>query len=278
MGSLTSNLTKTYQSGINVAFNSAQYKNGVLKLFFIQDASDNDDISHAPNQLRLPGQKLNQYSLILELDNVGRQPRQWSAGDIQKQIDIGDVKFYSSDDSWFYQGGWEQAAKHGASAQPFPGPNGSGMWDQRHKLSGGLSDGIHLTKHLQQMLDDLPNFYEDIQQNLNGQQKPSLFQRVSNIFKKPSVETTPQQEPEETTNIEVQKEELPVTEEPSEIIAEQPQTDETPDDNIAPPETEVDANPGQEYGVIPGMKDEEEDGVKYWEQRSARVRNLLLNS
>lgn len=78
-----------------------------------------------------------------------------------------DVRLYSDDPSWFYQGGWEAADKHDVSIFKFTGPNGTGKWDAIHTESGGLTNPpIHITKHLAQVLMTLSDYVPEIAQNL----------------------------------------------------------------------------------------------------------------
>lgn len=77
-----------------------------------------------------------------------------------------DAKFYSDDPSWFFQGGWEIADKYKASIYKFPGPNGTGQWEARHRASGGLRGNIYLTKHLAQVVDAFDSYIPMICQSL----------------------------------------------------------------------------------------------------------------
>ena len=81
-----------------------------------------------------------------------------------------DVRLYSDDPSWFYQGGWEAADKHDVSIFKFTGPNGTGVWDAKHAASGGLTNPpIHITKHLAQVMMELKSYIPEIAQNLKVQ-------------------------------------------------------------------------------------------------------------
>ena len=78
-----------------------------------------------------------------------------------------DAKFYSDDPSFFYQGCWEDLAKEKMAIFKFPGPNGSGVWHDRHAASGGLAnDNIHLTKHISQIINEIDSFVRPMAQNL----------------------------------------------------------------------------------------------------------------
>jgi hypothetical protein len=70
-----------------------------------------------------------------------------------------DVKFYSDDPSWYFQGGFEDGAKAGISIYKFPGEPGDGTWHNRHAQSGGLyNSNIHLTKHMAQIVEQIDAF------------------------------------------------------------------------------------------------------------------------
>ena len=70
-----------------------------------------------------------------------------------------DVKFYSDDPSWYFQGGFEDGAKAGISIYKFPGEPGDGTWHNRHVQSGGLyNSNIHLTKHMAQIVEQIDAF------------------------------------------------------------------------------------------------------------------------
>lgn len=81
-----------------------------------------------------------------------------------------DVKFYSDDPSFYWQGVFEDLDKKNMSIYKFPGPNngnGNGVWRDRHALSGGLQDPyIRLTKHLAQVVNEIDSYIKEIAQNL----------------------------------------------------------------------------------------------------------------
>ena len=86
---------------------------------------------------------------------------------IAKVLHSCEVRLYSDDPSWFYQGGWEAADKKDASIFKFTGPKGTGVWDARHQASGGLSNPpIHITKHLAQVMMTIDSYIPQIAQNL----------------------------------------------------------------------------------------------------------------
>lgn len=70
-----------------------------------------------------------------------------------------DVKMYSNDPSFLYQGTFEGLAKNDLSIFKFPGPKGDHVWDNRHSGSGGLINReIHLTKHLAQVASNIDTY------------------------------------------------------------------------------------------------------------------------
>lgn len=63
-----------------------------------------------------------------------------------------DVRMYSSDPSFIYQGCWEGLDKNELSIFKYNGPKGDDVWNDRHMKSGGLNNkNVHLTKHLTQI-------------------------------------------------------------------------------------------------------------------------------
>lgn len=79
-----------------------------------------------------------------------------------------DVKLYSNDPSFMYQGSFEGLAKNNMSIFKFPGPNGDHVWDERHSDSGGLINSeIHLTKHLAQVVTTMDKYISRMAQILN---------------------------------------------------------------------------------------------------------------
>jgi hypothetical protein len=86
---------------------------------------------------------------------------------LKKVIHSCDVKFYSDDPSFDWQGCWEGLAKHDLSIYKFTGEKGKGIWDEKHAASGGLQNQeIHLTKHLSQVVNEIDSYIKQIAQNL----------------------------------------------------------------------------------------------------------------
>lgn len=81
----------------------------------------------------------------------------------QKIVNNCDLKFYSNDPSFYWQGFWEDLDSCGASIKPFSGTKGDGTWRKRHNDSGGLVDEkLRITKHLTQVLLDLDDYKSNI--------------------------------------------------------------------------------------------------------------------
>jgi len=172
LGSVTSNLTDKhkgirFENDYDIKFSSAAYnpERNYIQLDFAANATFGGT-SRAPRQKRGRGQSANQYTLSVRFYDVkGLLPPSWGKANQRARVnaletimDQCDVKFYSSDDSFFYQGAWEQLDSMGLSIYQFPGPRGKGIWKDIHRGSGGLSGGAYLTKHLSQLIDELDEF------------------------------------------------------------------------------------------------------------------------
>lgn len=98
------------------------------------------------------------------------------------------VKVYSNDPSFYYQASWEDLAKVDGAVFPFPGPTGTGYWHDKHVASGGLSNpNIHITKHMANIIEEMPRFIPIIAKSMK---------KVGGPETEPPVEATQQpQEP-----------------------------------------------------------------------------------
>lgn len=86
---------------------------------------------------------------------------------LRKIIKKCDVRFYSNDPSFYWQGSWEGLDKNDLSIYKFNGAKGDGVWDNRHASSGGLANSeIHLTKHLAQIVRTIDGYISQIAQVL----------------------------------------------------------------------------------------------------------------
>ncbi len=79
---------------------------------------------------------------------------------IELLLESSDCKVYSDDPSFYYQGAWEDLYKNNLSIFKFPGPKGTGVWRARH--GDTQAKGIHITKHLAQLAQEIYNFSETI--------------------------------------------------------------------------------------------------------------------
>lgn len=74
-----------------------------------------------------------------------------------------DVKLFSDDPSFYWQGFWESLDDLDMAIFPFTGKPGDGQWTERHNNSGNLLIGnIRVTKHIKQILDELFVFKDQI--------------------------------------------------------------------------------------------------------------------
>ena len=74
-------------------------------------------------------------------------------------VDKCDVRFYSNDHSFYWQGFWEDLSNQRAAIKPFKGKHGDGTWRKRHQASGGLvKEKLRVTKHIAQILIDLEDY------------------------------------------------------------------------------------------------------------------------
>ena len=79
---------------------------------------------------------------------------------IELLLEASDCKVYSDDPSFYYQGVWEDLYKKNLSIFKFPGPAGDGKWSARH--GDTKIDGVHLTKHLAQLAQEIYSYSETI--------------------------------------------------------------------------------------------------------------------
>lgn len=167
-------LDKRYENDFTIALGQATYyksKDFLELIFFANSTFGATDYIASQN---LPQAPNGTYTLVLrfykvtsQLMDVDTQNYTQIESELKDVIHNSEVKFYSDDPSWFYQGGWEGADKEGISIYKFPGPNGKGIWNEKHAASGGLANSnIHLTKHLAQIVDEIDNYIPKITQKL----------------------------------------------------------------------------------------------------------------
>lgn len=112
----------------------------------------------------------NHYSIIIEFIDAKRfldQNPTNKATAVQQIISSCDVKLYSDDPSFYYQGFWEDLQKVDMSIYPFPGPSGNDYWTNIHFGSGNLANPhIRVTKHIAQLSREIENYINYIVQRL----------------------------------------------------------------------------------------------------------------
>lgn len=116
----------------------------------------------------------NHYSVVIEFldalkfyQNVNSLDVNSKKQAVQQIISSCDVKLYSDDPSFYYQGFWEDLAKVNMSIYPFPGPAGTGKWADIHYGSGGLKNSkVRVTKHIAQLAKEINNYVDYIVQKL----------------------------------------------------------------------------------------------------------------
>lgn len=162
-----------YQNDFNIDLGQAAYykKQDFLELIFF--ANSTYGATNYIASTNLPQGKNGQYTLCLRFYKVGqylKDEKNMGYGQLEQSLKQAihncDVKFYSDDPSWFYQGGWEACDKEGLSIYKFPGPNGTGVWANRHKSSGGVNGNAYITKHLAQVVNEIDSYIKQIAQNL----------------------------------------------------------------------------------------------------------------
>lgn len=110
----------------------------------------------------------NHYSVVIEFldaakffQNINSLDKNAKKQAVQQIISSCNVKLYSDDPSFYYQGFWEDLAKVNMSIYPFPGPSGTGKWQSIHFASGGLANPkVRVTKHIAQLAKEI-NYYID---------------------------------------------------------------------------------------------------------------------
>ena len=167
-------LDKRYENDFNIDLAQAAYyrKEDFLELIFFADSTfGNTSFIAATN---LPQGKNGQYTLCLRFYKVGtylKDEKKMGYSQLEqalkKAIHNCDVKFYSDDPSYYWQGAWEGLDKNGMSIYKFTGEKGNGVWDEKHNLSGGITNPqVHLTKHLAQVVNEIDTYIRQIAQNL----------------------------------------------------------------------------------------------------------------
>lgn len=111
------------------------------------------------------------YIVKVQFTNIKEIKDKWNELNRFKKISIIDdmidnwynVKFWSNDLSFLYQGTWKILNELDSSIYPFPSLPDSGKWKKLHGNSG-----VHLTKHLYFIFKLIPYYVEEIIKYLNG--------------------------------------------------------------------------------------------------------------
>ena len=178
-----SDLTKKWydlrmsEGEIDIKLNSANYntRNNYLELIFFAKSTYGNtsfiaatDLPEAPNGWYTLAMRFYGVKPILgkvkELQALGYQEIE---NRLKKAIHGCDVKFYSDDPSFFYQGMWEDLDHEKMAIYKFTGPKGKGIWRGIHQAAGGLSNpNIRITKHFAQIISEVDTYIPQISQNL----------------------------------------------------------------------------------------------------------------
>lgn len=178
-----SDLTKKWydlrmsEGEIDIRLNSANYntRNNYLELIFFAKSTYGNtsfiaatDLPEAPNGWYTLAMRFYGVKPILgkakELQALGYQEIE---NRLKKAIHGCDVKFYSDDPSFFYQGMWEDLDHEKMAIYKFTGPKGKGIWRGIHQAAGGLSNpNIRITKHFAQIISEVDTYIPQISQNL----------------------------------------------------------------------------------------------------------------
>lgn len=167
-------LDQRYQNDFSIDLGQASYnrRENYLELIFFANSTYGDTGFIAATDL--PQGKNGQYTLCLRFYKVGqflKDEKNMSYSQLEKAllecIHRCDVRFYSDDPSFYWQGCWEGLDKNNLSIYKFTGEKGSGEWNAKHAASGGISNPeIHLTKHLAQIVNEIDSYVKQIAQNL----------------------------------------------------------------------------------------------------------------
>lgn len=166
-GGFVSNLTQSY---LDLRMNGDQHNISVSSAVY----HINDDFLEVVFDVQ-PTEGVNHYTVICRFyeaskyikDDLSKVKFSVVEKTLNKIIKYCDVKFYSDDPSFLYQGCWEGLYKQDLSIFKFNQPTGKGVWDDRHFKSGGLQNNqIHLTKHIAQIIQSFRAYISRIAQVL----------------------------------------------------------------------------------------------------------------
>lgn len=167
-------LDKRYQNDFNIDLAQAAYykKQDFLEMIFFANSTYGATGFIAATDL--PQGKNGQYTLCIRFYKVGQYLKDEAKMGysqleqaLKQCVHNCDAKFYSDAPDFYWQGCWEGLDKAGMSIYKFTGTKGKGVWDEKHNLSGGLTNSsIHLTKHLAQVVNEIDQYIRPAAQNL----------------------------------------------------------------------------------------------------------------
>ena len=165
-------LTKRLNSGDSrIELHSATVnikKKFIELIFYVASTSGNTECIAATD---LPQPKNGYYTVVVRFydtdkyitKNYQSLPVGTQSQLLQQVFNFCDVRFYSDDLSYYYQGIWEDNEKEDLAIYKFPGESGNGIWHSRHAASGGTSDtNSRLTKHIAQVVQELTSMIPEI--------------------------------------------------------------------------------------------------------------------
>jgi hypothetical protein len=176
-GSLVSGLTQkaltkrinSGNSGIELDSVTINIKKKFMELIFYVESTTGNTEFIAATDLKQP--KDGYYTVAVRFYDIDKYitknytslPVGTQSQLLQQVFNFCDVKFYSDDLSYYYQGIWEDNEREDLAIYKFPGPAGSGAWHNRHAMSGGTSDtNSRLTKHIAQVVQELNSMIPEI--------------------------------------------------------------------------------------------------------------------
>lgn len=176
-GSLVSGLTQkaltkrinSGNSGIELDSVTINIKKKFMELVFYVESTTGNTEFIAATDLKQP--KDGYYTVAVRFYDIDKYitknytslPVGTQSQLLQQVFNFCDVKFYSDDLSYYYQGIWEDNEREDLAIYKFPGPAGSGVWHNRHAVSGGTSDtNSRLTKHIAQVVQELNSMIPEI--------------------------------------------------------------------------------------------------------------------
>jgi hypothetical protein len=142
--------------------------------FFVNPTYDKNVTNYSPEGAEY---KDNKYICEIEFQNVSNYlgdkdtfnsftPKEQGAL-VLSFLDSCSCKLYSSDPSFLYQSSWEYLDQVDASLFPYKGPKGKDIWAARH--TGTEIEGLHITKHIEEVISIIKANYQEIAKQLRGE-------------------------------------------------------------------------------------------------------------